>query len=160
MKLKHTQLQIFLEIAGSALLAATVLFLVLGWNSFPQRIPMHFNAEGAATSWGDKGDLLFIPVLGMILYAVMTILTFFPAVWNMSIGYKEENKIAVYQAIKTMMMVLKAEMLGIFLYITYFMASAQDMPGYFLPVVLVAIFVPILLFILHARKAGKQDGNY
>jgi Predicted membrane protein len=161
MKLKHTQLQIFLEIAGAALIAGMAIFLVLSWNSFPDRIPTHFNAFGQVDAWGSHQDLLFLPILGIGIYALITILTFFPAVWNVNIRYKAENKEAVYQAIKTMMMVLKIELLGLFLFIFYFMATAQNLPGYFMPVFLAAIFVPVVLFILHARKVGnKQEGDY
>jgi uncharacterized membrane protein len=161
MKLKHTRLQIFLEIAGAALIVGMVLFLVLNWNSFPDRIPKHFNATGQVDSWGGKGELLFLPILGIGLYLLITVLTFFPSIWNMNISYKEENKVAVYQTIKTMMLVLKVILAGVFLYISYYMALAQSMPGYFLPVVLAAIFAPMLFFILHARKVGnKQEGDY
>ncbi len=161
MKLKHTQLQMILEIAGAALIAVTAVFFVSNWNSFPERVPTHFNAAGQANAWGGKEDLLFMPLLGIGLYTLVTVLIFFPAIWNMNIRYKEENKAAVYQTIKTMMLVLKIVMLGVFIYIFYYMASAQSLPGYFMPVMLVAIFLPILLFILHARKVGnKEDGDY
>lgn len=161
MKLKYTWPQIFLEIAGAALIAGTAVFLVLNWNTFPERIPTHFNMLGQADAWGPKSDSLFLPILGIGLYALITVLTFFPAIWNMNLRYKEENKTAVYQTVKTMILVLKIEVVAMFLYIFYYMASAQNLPGYFTPAVLAFLLVPILLFILRAYRAGnKQEGDY
>lgn len=161
MKLKYTWPQIFLEIAGAALIAGTAVFLVLNWNTFPERIPTHFNMLGQADAWGPKSDSLFLPILGVGLYVLITVLTFFPAIWNMNLRYKEENKTAVYQTVKTMILVLKIEVVAIFLYIFYYMASAQNLPGYFTPAVLAFLLVPILLFLLRAYRVGnKRQEDY
>ncbi len=38
------------------------------------RIPVHFNAAGEVDGWGDKGALLLLPVIAILVYAGMTAL--------------------------------------------------------------------------------------
>ena len=61
-----------------ALLLGVTLYILLGWNTFPERIPGHYNALGEVDRWGNRGELLFLPILSWILYGLITLVEQYP----------------------------------------------------------------------------------
>lgn len=74
MKIKNTKTDILLNIAAVACLAAVTLYLLVRWSQIPMTIPGHYTADGQIDSWAARTTLWQLPVLGWVLYVLITIL--------------------------------------------------------------------------------------
>jgi len=156
MKLKHTKLQIILEIITILILIAMVVNLKVSWGNIADDIPTHYNAAGEVDKWGHKVDLFFVPIICSVLYILLTAITFFPALWNVPVSVNEENKTRVYASMKNMMCLLKLEMVINFAYISYKSSKAQVLAPYFFYVTLAVIFGTIIFFIARTYVIAKK----
>lgn len=155
MKIKYTKFQAALEIIGAAIIAAFAIFMITSWSNIPEKIPGHFNVSGEVTRWGNKSEILIAPIVGVIIYIAITVLTFFPGIWNVPTAKRKENQEAVYRTIKTMILFLKIEMISVYFYITYFSAKALALPKAFLPINLLVIFGSLIYFTFRSIYISK-----
>lgn len=161
-KLKYTKLQIVLEIIGLLILIGTIAFVCIRWNQLPPQIPEHYNAMGKIDRWGSKSEIVIMPIIGVFIYVLITVISFFPEIWNLPVQVTDENKETVHSRARSLLILTKVEMLGIFFYIIFYMAITQPLPMAFLPVSLIILFCTIIFFILRIRRAGirkKQTLN-
>ena len=119
--------------------------LAFSWSSLPARVPTHFGVSGQADSYGDKMALLALPVITVVLYVLLTALSFFPQFFNFPWPITEDNATAQYRLARTMLGWLKVELVAIFAYINWqiIQAAQGHAPGlglWFLPVVLLIVF--------------------
>jgi uncharacterized membrane protein len=156
MKLKYTKLQIGLELTALLLVVSFILFVSVQWDQLPQRIPGHFNAMGEVDRWGNKREFLMLPIIGALLYLFMTVISFFPQTWNVPVKVTERNKAAVYQCVKSTLILIKIELLAVLFYITAYIANAQALPIAFLPVMLTIVVGTTLFSIIWMYRAGKK----
>lgn len=156
MKLKYTKLQIALEIIGILVITGMIIFVCVRFNQLPEKIPGHYNAMGEVNRWGNKREIFTVPIVSIILYAFITVITFFPQIWNVSVQITNENKEAVYRCVRSLIILTKIEMLGTFFYLTIFMGYSKQLPMTFLPVMLLIIFGTIIFFIIRILKIGKE----
>lgn len=155
MKLKYTKTQIFFEVIGVLILLGMIAFVVSKWNSLPQQIPAHYNAQGVVDRWGGKNEILFLPIVSAFLYVMLTAVSLFPKSWNMPAKVSEENRLEVYGCMKTMLILMKVEILGVFFYITYQMSMQKALSALFLPIFLVVLFGTIAYFIFRTAEKSK-----
>jgi uncharacterized membrane protein len=156
MKLKHTRLQLFLEIICLLLLIGMFAFAAIKWQNLPEKIPGHFNASGQIDRWADKSELWIIPGMTGFLYALITVITFIPSIWNIPGKIKEENKTAAYSCIKTMIIALKLELVAVFSTITFFSVNVSPLPVWFTPLFLILVFGTILLGVILTVRKGRK----
>ncbi len=156
MKLKYTRLQTALEVVGILLILTSFLFLFLRWPSIPSKIPGHYNLFGEVDRWGDKGELLVLLIAGAALYALLTAVSRYPQLWNVPVRLNEKNKAGVYRRMKNMLLVLKIEMAAVFSFLTVNSSMAQPRPGWFLPVVLTALFGSVVYAMIDIARYTKN----
>ena len=159
MKLKYTKFQIALEIVGFLLLVGMLVFVYTQWNQIPQQVPMHYNAMGEIDSWGSKSGILFLPVISVLLYAFITLVSFFPQIWNVPVQITDENKEIVYLSTKDLLILMKVEVLASFFYINYHTVTAQPLAIAFLPVFMIVIFGTIIFFVRRIIRLGKRKDH-
>lgn len=142
-----------------ALLAIGILFgyLILNWGQIPEHIPMHFNAMGEINGWGLKSELLVLPVTTLIVYTLLTIISCFPVMWNVPIKITEENQESIYQTIKSMIIILKMEIVISFGYITLGSLKVGPLESYDLPLILIVIGGTILYYMIKIIQIGNKD---
>ncbi len=155
MKLKYTKLQLVLEIIGLLLLVGMAVFIYIQWDQIPQQVPMHYNALGKIDSWGSKYQILVLPTISILLYIFMTVVSFFPHIWNVPVQVTNENKEAVYLSTKNLIIFLKVEMLTIFFYLNYHTVTAQPLSITFLPIFIITIFGTLAFFIVRIIRLGN-----
>ena len=76
---KHGIADWILEVISFLLLAGASLYLLIGWDSFPDKLPMHHNFAGEIDRWGDKSELLFLVVIAWVLYVLLVAVERFPS---------------------------------------------------------------------------------
>ncbi len=155
MKIKYTKIQIALEIITILLLLTMLLNLNLSWSNVADKIPGHYNAAGQVDRWGHKSELLFVPIMSAVLYVLVTVIGFFPALWNVPMAITEQNRNKLYNCMRDMICVLKLEMVLTFLYISYESIKVKQLSPYFTLISLGGIAVTITYFIVRMYQISK-----
>ena len=125
------------------LLGALALFLLLYWSHIPQEIPLHYNASGQIDRWGNKGSILVLVVITLVLYGMLSAVELFPGAWNTGVKVTEANREAVYRILARMLAQLKAIFVMAFAYLIMMVALVLPLGKYFI-VLMVGVPLGIL----------------
>ncbi len=130
------------------ILIGSSLYLLLSWVSIPDKIPGHYNAVGEIDRWGNKAELLILPVISWITYIGLSIVERFPSMWNTGVKITVENRERIYAIILNMIVTLKLVTTSIFVFITVNSALAKPLPICFTPIFLILTFGTLLFFMV------------
>jgi len=155
-KVPFTKFQKFLETLALLILLGSIIYLIFIWSTLPDTIPSHYNAKGVVTNWSGKGMLLIMPIISIILYTGLTIITLFPNIWNVPVEITEKNQNFVYTNLKTMLIFLKLILVSDFSYMTICSATQSSLSVLFTPIVLIAVFGTLAFFITRIIKGSKK----
>jgi uncharacterized membrane protein len=138
----------FMEYAGWLLVVLTWGFTVSCYAGLPESIPIHYNAAGEADGFGSKNFIFAQPLLSTILYAGMTWLNRYPHKFNYPNPITAENAPRQYRNATKMIRTLKLSIAVVFFYLQYSTISiagkaSADLGGWFLPLMLMVIFLPM-----------------
>ena len=156
MKLEYTKLQLALEIIGLIFLVGMVVFIYTQWDQITQQVTMHYKALGEIDSWGSKYQTLILPTISILLYSFITVISFFPQIWNVPVQITDENKEAVYLSTMNLIIFIKVEILAIFFYLNYHTVTAQPLSVIFLPIFMIIIFGTVIFFIVRIIRLGNE----
>lgn len=156
-KIKLTKNDKVIEIIGWLTLGLLWVLAILNYSSLPDIIPTHLNVVGEVNNYGGKGTILFLPILGTILFVGMTIMNKFPPVFNLPVGLTCGNTDSFYTDVTRMIRYLKFAVVLLFSFIvqkTSHMATGKsDVLGtWFLPLIIVFIFVPVIFYLIRSFR--------
>lgn len=117
--LPKTKWEIVFNIATIITFMSTMVYLLYHWSLLPEKVPAHYNAAGVVDRWGSKGEMLILPIIGMMMWVGMTILERYPHVYNYMVPITKENAPAQYVNARLMINVLKNEILLSFSFLTW-----------------------------------------
>ncbi len=155
MKVKRNVYDILVEVICILLLVGLFGYLITQWGSLPDKVPAHYNGTGEIDRWSSKGSLLFMPIIGLILYIGITVLEAFPKVWNTGVQVTEENKEKLYRTLMNMIQTTKLIMVLSFFLIAVAQIRCTSLPWYFTLLSLGLIFGVIIYYIVRIFKMGK-----
>ena len=146
-----------IELLGWVCLILLWIITIFSYARLPEIIPTHFDASGKADDEGSKMVLFFLPVIGTLLFVVLTILNRYPHIFNYPVAITEANAQKQYNNAQRMIKVLKlilAVVFSILVFLIYHAASTANgsLGIWFLPVVLGMILIPLGYFIYKAVK--------
>ncbi len=147
-KLEITALLMLIPVMGYALF----LYLVL-----PETIATHFDAAGKADGYGSKSTVFILPGIYLFIQLLMSVLVQTPELLNAPVRLTEENKERQLQLAKRFMLVLRIVLGLVFLGIDYAAYgfgenSNSDLPTWFLPYTLAVLFVPLVCYVVIAKR--------
>ena len=148
MKLKNNKIDWIIEIMCLTLLIGLTAYLIFNWGSIPDKIPAHYDWEGNIDRWGNRSDLIFLPMMSWFLYLLITGLQQVPLVWNTGVKITEENEERVYRTLKYMLETLKLIVVADLTYITVHSLMGKSLSGWFTMIVLVAVFGDLIFWIV------------
>ena len=146
MQIKRSKYDVAVNIICLTLLFGITIYLGINWSNIPDEIPGHYNFMGVVDTWVNKGKLIILPIVGWIIYLVITAIGQFPKLCDT--GVTEENKKRVYLILKNMLNTVKLLVIIIITYLTINSALDKNLPIWFLPVFLILIFGSIIFFII------------
>lgn len=142
-----------LEVAGLALLAFLwwiTLSALYGTNRLPSRIPTHFDLAGNANAWGPPSSLWLLPVVATVIYALITLVSFFPAAFNYPVHVTPENRPRLQNLSQQMVAWLKVDLAILFAVLQWsILASVRSGHGH-----LSFWIVPFFLVLVFATTTG------
>ena len=132
MKTRYTALQIVLEILGALLIVFMAVSVIRQWHTLPEAIPGHYDSHGDVDRWASRWEIFVMPLIGLVLYLLLTAMAAFPGKWGLPNSLPEEHRRAIHSRVRTMISVLKLEILGAIAYITLRNVGRMPLPGWFL----------------------------
>ena len=155
MKTENTRADRILDLLGWILLIGTLAYLILGWFSFPDQIPMHYNGAGEIDRWGGKGEIIFIEVMMWIFYLGIGVVEKYPQIWNTGVEVTAKNKEKIYRTLKYMLKTLKFLTALIFAYLIVNSLQSAPLPGWFTPAVMILIFGDMAFWLIRLFRIKK-----
>jgi hypothetical protein len=150
------------EIASGLLLGVFVAFAAVTVPRLSEKVPIHRGADGSPDAWGSPSTLLLLPALAVVLYVGLSVLQRFPHFYNYPTSVTRENAAALYRKGRQFVLGAKLFVVALFAFIFYGSVSpaldgGEAMGPWFLPVVLVALFALLGVFIVRMRRAGSPE---
>ena len=155
MKIENTKADRILDLIGWIMLIGTLAYLILGWSSFPDQIPMHYNGAGEIDRWGGKGEIIIIEVVMWILYLGIGLVEKYPQIWNTGVEVTTQNKEKVYRILKYMLKTLKTLTALIFAYLIVNSLQGTPLPGWFTPATLILVFGDMAFWLVLLYRIRK-----
>mgnify|MGYP001450427865 CR=1 FL=1 len=97
-----------LEVAAITGLLLGPLVLLFYWPYLGERVPVHFDSTGQPTRHGSPLELLVLPVVAGVMYALMTALARIPHWHNYPVRVTERNAERLYRIGRELLAVIKA----------------------------------------------------
>lgn len=115
--LPRTKIEIIMDIIGTTLFWGAILLIVINWGKIPESIPAHFNIEGDVDRWGSKYEFIILPVIGLFLNVIMSLLEKAPHMHNYPNRINESNAEQFYLHSRKLLNVVKNICLILFAYL-------------------------------------------
>lgn len=156
-KLELSSIDKFLEIAGWSALITLWFIILLNYSDLPDKIPSHYNALGEIDGYGSKFLLIILTLISTILYIGLTFLNRYPHIFNYPVKITQVNALKQYSFATRMIRYLKFIIVLIFssiAYITILNNKNSDISIgiWFLPIILVSVFAPLIYYIKKSLK--------
>jgi uncharacterized membrane protein len=147
-----------LEILSIVCLLAIFGYVIYIYQLLPQIIPSHYDSNGIANSYSDKSFLFGILTLVTVLYIGLTILNRYPQSFNYPVQITDENRADQYAKAQLFIRVLKLIIILVFGFILIHstqnvLNKTINLNGLVLPIILIFLFLPIIIYLIVARKS-------
>lgn len=148
-KLPFTKTQKILEVLSLIIMLVSIIYVITIWSSLPDTLASHYNALGQPDDWSSKSSILFMPILTVLLYALLTgVLFISPEMINSPIEVTADNRFYVQKTTRDLLCTLKLVIICDFSYMTFCTALEKSLSPWFLPIFLGFVFIPIIVCIV------------
>ena len=150
-----------IELVGWIALIGIWVLTLVNYSSLPETIPIHFNGAGKADGFGNKENILSLPIVSTILFIGMTVLNKYPYVFNYPSAITKENALQNYTNATRMIRFLKLIIVIVFGLIVFKIidnvkGNADGLGTWFLPLILGLIFIPTAYYLMKALRFKKN----
>lgn len=157
LKLPKTRLERILDLVGLGVFLLSLIFALVNWPHLPDKIPGHFNALGEVDRWGSKYEIIILPIIGLFIFVLMTLFEKAPHMHNYPKRLNESNVEQFYLNSRMMLNMTKNSCLIIFgILIVQIIRVAkgeiQSLGGWFLPIFIILVFIPLILGLYRSSK--------
>ena len=159
--LPRRRLFVVIDLFGLALAIAPYVWLLGVYDSLPDRVPTHFGPS-EADAWGSKRSIWWVPSIGLAFYLAMTVVGYFPKIWNLPVQLTEQNVERVLSTTAVMMRAITIAMVLSCLYVTLQVArvalgESAGLGAWFLPVVGGGTLGALLVGLWRIHRASKTS---
>ena len=156
-KIERNALDILESIVSLLSIVGVAVYLILAWNQIPDKIPGHYNALGEVNRWGNKSELIVLPIISVVMYGLITLIERYPQVWNTGVRVTEENRAQVYRLLKSLIAVVKMFTLLVFASLTVISSLSLKLPMWYLFAFLLLLFGTMAVFIVRLTRLRKTN---
>lgn len=147
----------FIEAIGWAFLAILWVVTLSFYDKLPEIIPTHFDALGQPNQHGSKLSIMFLPVIGTLVFLGLTVLNMYPHIFNLPVKINESNAYRQYTNATRMLRIIKISITIVFSLVVYMIIVAAKEGAaksniWALPIILGIIIIPIIYFLIKAVK--------
>ena len=117
-RVKRTPLVWIVDLLCGALLIGITVWVACRYGSLPDRIPIHYGADGVVDGYGVKGMVWVLVAASWILVGIVSAVEQFPRFWNGPFKVTKENQCRVLTLTWHLISTTKLIVLGIVVYLT------------------------------------------
>lgn len=117
LRLPKSKFEKIIDGLGILLFAAANVYLIVSWGNIPSQVPAHFNGAGEVNRWGSKYEMLILPIIGLFLFVLMSLLEKAPHMHNYPSRINESNAEQFYLHSRKLANLIKNICLIMFAYI-------------------------------------------
>lgn len=136
------------------------IYAAIQYSALPDRIPIHFTADGTPNNYGSKAFIWFLPALGTGIYTALFYLARMPHLFNYAQKITPENRLRQYSLGSQLVTYIGLAILVVTVYLTWLMVRLTQVPAEInafynrlsLPLVLILIFSPLVWYFLQAKR--------
>ena len=159
-ELQLNQTDKILEIIGWVAVFGIWVLTIANYFELPEIIPTHYNEAGEADGFGNKSNILALPIISTLLFIGLTFLNKRPHVFNYPSEITKENALFQYTNATRMIRFLKIIVMIIFGWIVFKIiqnvnGNTDGLGTWFLPLTMAMIFIPIIYFMMNTSKKKK-----
>ncbi|WP_410879755.1 DUF1648 domain-containing protein [Myroides sp. DW712] len=159
LKIKPSQLERYHDVINVILLLSLIGTTCYYYGQLPDTIPTHFNIAGEPDAYGDKITLLFLPGLGVFVFALLYYFQYKPHLFKHRITITAENIEEQYTKAIRMMRVLNTFTILLFFYIQYqtiqtALGKEEGLGQYFIVFAVIGGLLPLLTFVFSSKKTS------
>ncbi len=148
-----------LSLLGLAVLAWLTADALAGQHRLPSRIPTHFGINGQPDGWGSPWMMLALPIAACVLYALMTLVSFYPSAFNYPVRVTPTNRIRLQELALQMIAWLKAEVIWLFVAVQMAALEAarngqSELSRWLMPATLGVVFGTIIGYVVAMRRSA------
>lgn len=157
---RQTNIQVYKKLHRISLLigALTIVLPVIFWSKIPDEIPMHYNAAGVVDNWSDKSSLILLFFAILMLMGVMSIAVYVVRV-NMESKHSKEAEKSTMRLAYPIVVIMNLIVQIMFAYITFCSVTCRQLGRIFLPIFLIATFIPLGYLIYKCAKIQNTNGS-
>ncbi|NOU92669.1 DUF1648 domain-containing protein [Paenibacillus sp. LMG 31456] len=156
LSIPKTNIEVLHEVISIAVILTSIIYLCLEWSKLPAQVPIHFNVSGEVNGWGGKGTLFLLPILSIVVYIGLTILSRYPHSFNYLSEITEENAQRQYTNARLLVSWLKVEIISLFGFLSWKLTDIAEKKvndaGIFLYVLLGIIVFTTIFYIYRTIK--------
>lgn len=135
-----------IEILAALGIAAIIALTIWAWLVLPTVVPTHYGIAGHPTSYGNKGPLLLIlPLVTIFVFALLTFVGRYPHTFNYPRPITEENARSQYQRARTLIEVLKLEIVWLCCILQWVIFQATLTQSFGLGILVVGLCFPLVI---------------
>ena len=146
---------------GLSLLLVIFMFAMVAvhWSQFPQRVPAHYGISGKPNGWHGKSFLLILPCIAAVVWVLITVAQRSPRLINIPFTIDRDSP-EVQSVLRSMMIAEKTAVAVTFAWLMRGMVRtalgrAEGLGQWFLPVTLVLIFTPLIVYSVKLLRLRK-----
>lgn len=132
----------------------SIVLPVIFWSKIPEEIPSHYGASGVADNYSDKGILILLFFVTVLLMGMMSIAAYVVKT-NATSKYAKETEKSQLDTVYPMLILMNFAIQCMFAYIIFCCAASRNLGSWFFIVMLIVVFVPLIYFPF--RKKSKAE---
>lgn len=146
--MKRTLLVWIVDCICAILLIGCTLWVACRYGSLPDRIPIHYGANGVINGYGSKGMIWVLIASMWVVVGLMSVVEQFPRLWNTGFKLTKENHCRLLALTWHFMSTTKLAGTVLFAYTVVMCARGGNLSPLFLSLVLAVLFANSLYWII------------
>lgn len=152
-KIELTATDKAIELIGWFALLTIWVLTITSYSKLPDTIPIHYNGSGQIDGFGNKVNILILPLVATVFFVGLTLLNKFPHIFNYPTKINKDNALRQYTNMTRMNRYLKLVFVVIFGLLAFkTIKSTGGLGVWFLPLTMCLIFIPMTYFIIKSLR--------
>ena len=146
--MKRTRLVWIVDCLCAALLISMMVWVACRYAALPDRIPVHYGADGVIDGYGDKSMIWVLLSIAWFIVGLLSVTELFPKYWNIPFKVTKENQARVLTIAWHMLSTTKLIVTGVFAYLAIKVTQGGNLSTYFAPIFISAISLNSLYWVV------------
>ena len=146
--MKWTRLVLIVDCLCAALLISMMVWVACRYAALPDRIPVHYGADGVIDGYGDKSMIWVLLAITWFIVGLLSVTELFPKYWNIPFKVTKENQARVLTIAWHMLSTTKLIVTGVFAYLAIKVTQGGNLSAYFAPIFISAISLNSLYWVV------------